>query len=69
MYAAIDNKVTLPGFTRYDAAAFLALGHGLTAQVNVENLLDTHYFATSHGNDNIMPGARRGVRISLSARP
>lgn len=69
MYAAVDNKVTLPGFTRYDAAAFLALGHGLTAQVNVENLLDTHYFATSHGNDNIMPGARRGVRISLSARP
>ncbi|HEY0995141.1 MAG TPA: TonB-dependent siderophore receptor [Gemmatimonadaceae bacterium] len=69
MYAAIDNKVTLPGFTRYDAAAFLALGRGLTAQVNVENLLDTRYIATSHGNDNIMPGARRAVRISLSARP
>jgi catecholate siderophore receptor len=28
MYAAVDNAVTLPGFTRYDAAAFVGLGRG-----------------------------------------
>jgi catecholate siderophore receptor len=28
MYAAVDNAVTLPGFTRYDAAAFVGLGAG-----------------------------------------
>ena len=65
MYAAVDNAVTLPAFTRYDAAAFLGLGRGVRAQLNVENLLDARYYATSHGNNNIMPGATRTVRLSL----
>ena len=37
------------------------------AQLNVENLLDTRYYATSQGNNNIMPGASRTLRLSLSA--
>ncbi|HEU4560039.1 MAG TPA: TonB-dependent siderophore receptor [Longimicrobium sp.] len=69
MFAAIDNTVTLPGFTRADAALFLRLNSTLGAQVNVENLLDERYYATSHGNNNIMPGAKRTLRISLTARP
>jgi catecholate siderophore receptor len=36
------------------------------AQVNVENLLDARYYATSHGNNNIMPGATRTVRLTLA---
>jgi catecholate siderophore receptor len=67
MYAAIDNTVTLPGFTRLDGALFLRLGPLLGAQVNVENLLDERYYGTSHGNNNIMPGAPRTLRISLTA--
>jgi catecholate siderophore receptor len=66
MFAAIDNTVTLPGFTRVDAAAFFALTSQVRAQVNVENLLDRRYYGTSHGNNNIMPGAPRTVRVSLS---
>ncbi len=66
MFAAIDNTVTLPGFTRADGALFLRLGRMLSAQVNVENLLDEKYYATSHGNNNIMPGASRTVRLSLT---
>jgi catecholate siderophore receptor len=66
MFAAIDNTVTLPGFTRADGALFLRLGRLLSAQVNVENLLDERYYATSHGNNNIMPGASRTVRLSLT---
>jgi len=69
MYAAIDNTVTLPGFTRADGALFLRLNGALGAQVNVENLLDERYYATSQGNNNIMPGAKRTLRISLTARP
>jgi catecholate siderophore receptor len=69
MYAAIDNAVTLPAFTRLDAAAYLNLGWGLRAQVNIENLLDRRYYATSHGNNNILPGAPRTVRVSLTATP
>lgn len=67
MFAAIDNSVTLPGFTRLDGALFLRLGKALGAQVNVENLLGERYYATSHGNNNIMPGAPRTVRFSLTA--
>ena len=66
MYAAIDNAVTLPAFTRLDGAAFVSLGRQVRAQLNVENLLDARYYATSHGNNNIMPGAPRTVRLSLT---
>lgn len=68
MYAAIDNSVTLPGFTRADGALFLRITDGLSAQVNVENLFDETYYATSHGNNNIMPGASRTLRLSLTTR-
>lgn len=66
MYAAIDNAVVLPGFTRVDAGLFLALTPQLRAQINAENLLDERYYATSHGNNNIMPGAPRLLRVSLN---
>src|SRR5690606_4697577 len=55
MFAAIDNSVTLPGFTRADAALFLQFSDLLSAQLNVENLFDERYYPTSHGNNNIMP--------------
>ena len=67
MYAAIDNTVRLPGFTRLDGAMYLPLARGLRAQANVENLLNTRYYGTSHGNNNIMPGATRTLRISMRA--
>ncbi len=67
MYAAIDNTVTLPAFTRWDGALFVNLPRHTRAQLNVENLLDTRYYATSQGNNNIMPGASRTLRLSLSA--
>jgi catecholate siderophore receptor len=66
MYAAIDNTVTLPAFTRYDAALFLTLPWRTRAQLNLENALNTRYYGTSQGNNNIMPGASRTVRVSLS---
>jgi catecholate siderophore receptor len=67
VWAAIDNTVTLPGFTRVDAAAFLRLRPRLHAQLNVENVFDELYYPTSHGNNNIMPGAPRTLRVSLTA--
>ncbi len=66
-FAAIDNTVTLPAFTRTDAAAYLVLPAHLRAQLNVENLTNSKYYSTSHGNNNIMPGATRTVRVSLNA--
>jgi catecholate siderophore receptor len=67
MFAAIDNQVTLPGFTRVDLAAFIAVTRRLDVQLNLENLFDVTYYSTSHGNNNIMPGAPRSVRVALTA--
>lgn len=68
MFAAIDNTVTLPGFTRADAGVFVQFGSLAGAQLNVENVLDTKYYHTSHGNNNIMPGASRTFRLTLTTR-
>ena len=69
MFAAIDNTVTLPSFTRLDAAAFMTLTRTLRLQANVENLLDTRYYATAHSNNNIMPGSVRTVRVAIHVTP
>jgi catecholate siderophore receptor len=68
-YAAIDNSVRLPAFTRLDGGLFVTLPLALAMQLNVENVLGARYAATSHGNNNIMPGAPRTVRLSLSVAP
>jgi catecholate siderophore receptor len=68
MFAAIDNTVTLPAFTRYDAGLFIRLAPLVSAQVNVENLRNVRYYGTSHGNNNIMPGASRTLRFTLTTR-
>ena len=67
MYAAIDNSVTLPAFTRLDAALYYSLGSRVRTQLNVENVLDTRYYPTTQGNNNIMPGAPRTVRLSVTS--
>ena len=69
MFASIDNTVTLPSFTRVDAAAFVTLTRVLRAQVNIENLLDTRYYPTAHSNNNIMPGSSRMVRVAMHVTP
>jgi len=68
MFATIDNTVTLPGFTRVDAAAYWSLTGDLRLQVNVENLFDKRYWANADSNTNISPGSPRAVRLGLIAR-
>lgn len=57
LFASTDNAVTLPGFTRVDAAVFYRFGKRLRAQVNVENLFDRNYFSMAYSNNNITPGS------------
>lgn len=66
IYAAIDNKVTLPGYIRADAALFYTITENVGVQTNVENLFDKKYFMNADGNDNISPGSPRAVRFSLT---
>jgi catecholate siderophore receptor len=66
MFAAIDNTVTLPGYTRADAAAYFTLRKGVRLQANVENLFDRTYFVNADSNTNISPGVPRTVRVALT---
>ena len=66
MYTSTDNTVTLPSFTRVDAALFYSLNDRIRAQLNVENLLDEDYLANAHNNNNISPGSPLAVRMGVT---
>jgi catecholate siderophore receptor len=68
MFAAIDNTVRLPGYTRADAAVYYSLTERLRLQANVENLFDRKYYINADSNTNISPGFARAVRVGLVAR-
>jgi len=67
-FTTISNAVSLPAYTRLDAAAFFELRPGLEAQVNVENLTNTRYFPTAHNDNNISTGAPFNARFTLIAK-
>ena len=49
--------------------AIQTVTNALRVQLNVENLFDRRYYPTSQGNNNIMPGSSRMVRVSMSVAP
>lgn len=67
-FAALDNTVQVPGYTRLDAALYLDLNETWSAQLNVENLLNEDYFVAAHNNNNIMPGAPTSVYVTVGAK-
>ena len=68
MFAAIDNRVVLPGYTRADAAIFFSFTEKIGMQANIENLFNKKYFINADSNDNITPGYPRALRVGLTAR-
>ncbi len=66
MYAAIDNKVILPGYTRADGALYYSITEKVSLQGNLENVFDKRYFVNADSNDNISPGYPRVVRLALT---
>ncbi|HSB09473.1 MAG TPA: TonB-dependent siderophore receptor [Blastocatellia bacterium] len=68
MFAAIDDTVTLPGYTRADAAVYFSLTERVRLQANIENLFDKRYYINADGNNNISPGSPRLFRVGLTAR-
>jgi catecholate siderophore receptor len=65
-FAAVDNTVTLPSFTRADGAVYYAFrDHKTRLSLNVENIFDRKYFPTVDGNNNISPGSPRALRLTL----
>ncbi|MDX6531816.1 MAG: catecholate siderophore receptor [Blastocatellia bacterium] len=68
MFAAIDDAVTLPGYTKLDAAVYIRINEKIKLQAHVENLLNARFYLNADGNNNISPGSPRGVRVGLIAR-
>jgi catecholate siderophore receptor len=67
-YAATDNFVVLPSYTRVDAAFYYTISPELNAQLNVENIFNAHYYRYAHNNNNITPGSPTIFKISLNAK-
>ena len=68
VFAAVDDTVTVPGYTRVDAAIFYTFANHWRAQVNVENLMDRKYYLNADSNTNISPGSRIALRAAQTAR-
>ena len=68
IFANVDNAVTLPAFTRFDASLYWTVNQALQLQLNVENLGNTRYFASAHSNNNISPGAPRSAWVTINYR-
>ena len=67
-FTSFNNTVTLPDFTRVDGALYYTFAGGKSRfALNVENLLNTKYFPTVDGDNNISPGAPITIRATLSA--
>lgn len=66
VFAASDNKVVLPSFTRVDAAVYYTVSPQLRLQLNVENLLNEAYYASAHNNNNITPGSPLAFGLSAN---
>lgn len=67
-FASISNAVTLPQFTRVDAALFFALSNEVELQLNIENLFNEEYWATAHNDNNITPGSPTSARLTSRTR-
>jgi len=68
MFAAIDNTVVVPGYTRADAAVYYSISENWHVQANVENVTNRRYTVNSDSNTNLSPGSPRSVRVMLRAR-
>ena len=67
--ASFSNEVVLPGYWRFDTAAYYTVSDRLSFQLNIENLFDEDYYPSAHGDNNIQPAkpfsARIGVRFEI----
>ena len=67
-FAAADNTVIVPEYTRVDSAVYYDFNEHWSAQVNIENMFDTKYWISSHNNNNISYGAPTSAFVTMKAR-
>ncbi len=61
-------RPTLPGYTRFDAAAYYDVSENLRLQVNLENVTDELYFPNAHSTHQATVGAPFNARFTISGR-
>jgi catecholate siderophore receptor len=67
-YATNDDTVRLPAFVRVDAGLYANIDQNWKAQLTVENIFNTNYWASADGDNNISPGQGRTVRLKAMYR-
>ncbi len=67
-YASTTNAVTLPAFTRADAALYFSFGKQNRLALNVENLFDRRYYPNAGNDYNLTVGTPRRAQLTLSCR-
>jgi catecholate siderophore receptor len=67
-YATNDDTVRLPAFVRVDAGLYASIDQNWKAQLTVENIFNTNYWASADGDNNISPGQGRTVRLKAMYR-
>jgi len=65
-FATSDDTVRLPSFVRVDAGIYANIDQNWKAQLTVENLFNTNYWASADGDNNISPGQGRTVRLKTT---
>jgi catecholate siderophore receptor len=65
-YTSLNNSVTLPDFTRVDAAVYYTLSENTKLQFNIENVFDEEYFPAAHNDHNISTGGPINARVGLT---
>ena len=61
-----SETVTVPSFTRVDAAAYYQLSENLRLQLNIENLLDEEYYPHAYSTHQFTVGAPINATVSIS---
>ena len=65
-YTSLNNGVTLPDFTRVDAAVYFTFSENTKLQFNIENVFDEEYFPAAHNDHNISTGGPINARVGLT---
>jgi catecholate siderophore receptor len=68
MYAATDNTVVLPGFLDFDTAVYYKVNNNVQVQVNVENIFNKKYYASTNSNTNITPSSPVAANAGITVK-
>ena len=62
------NTLALPGYTRWDLAAYGQITKSTRWQVNLLNALNTAYFENGNTVNNLYPDQPRALRASMNVK-